>query len=389
MNVSELNLKAKVLLETHFENIELEGEISKITFHSSGHWYFELKDEESVIACAIFKRYNLSLDFKPCVGDFIKLNGSLSLYSQSGRYQFIATSMQKDGYGDLEAKFLALKEKLKNEGLFDEKHKKPLPKFPKNIGIITSFTSAALQDMIKIINQKENFLSKFYIFNALTQGNTAPNSLINALKKACDFKLDVIIIARGGGSREDLFCFNDESLARAIFDTKIPIISAIGHEIDYVISDFVADLRAPTPSAAIDLLINCKDDLDQNLDFLEDKLKIIIKNKFQNWQNILDINHKILKANSIDKMINQKLHYCDILIKQLFALLNTKFIKTQASIDNLEQSFFQHKNFFQKSKNLISIKKDGKIINLKDLRENDIVTLYSQDNKKQAQILKG
>ena len=389
MKVSELNLKAKSLLEAHFEYIDLEGEISKITFHSSGHWYFELKDEESVIACAIFKKNNLNLDFKPCVGDYVKLNGNVSLYTQSGRYQFIANSIQKDGYGDLESKFLALKEKLQNEGLFDKNHKKPLPKFPKNVAIISSFTSAALQDMLKIIKQKEYFLSKFYIFNALTQGNLAPSSLIQAIKKAKSFDVDIIILARGGGSREDLFCFNDESLAREIFNCDIAIISAIGHEIDYVISDFVADLRAPTPSAAIDLLFPSKDDLEQNLDYLEDKLKLIMQNKIQNFEKNINTTYKILKANSIDKLINQKLQYCNFLKKEFFSFIKTKFIKIESKIENLEQALFQYNNFFEKSKNLVSIVKDGKVINLKDVKEEDIFLLHSKDCIKQAKIIKG
>lgn len=184
MKVSELNLKAKSLLEAHFMDIELSGEISKITFHSSGHWYFDLKDERASIACAMFKSANSRVDFKPEVGASVDLTGFLSLYEASGRYQFIAKTMQKSGFGDLEAKFLVLKEALEKEGLFKEIHKKPLPLYPRKIGIITSLTSAALQDMLKLVNEKQYFLAKFFIFNALTQGNGAPTSLIKALKKA-------------------------------------------------------------------------------------------------------------------------------------------------------------------------------------------------------------
>ncbi|EAJ7682042.1 exodeoxyribonuclease VII large subunit, partial [Campylobacter jejuni] len=287
MTPTELNLKAKALLETHFDDIVLSGEISKITLHGSGHWYFDLKDERSSIACAMFKGANLKVGFKPAVGNFLELCGSVSLYPESGRYQFIATSMKKAGFGDLEAQFLALKERLQKEGLFDPRFKKSLPKFPKKVGIITSKTSAALQDMLKLIHQKEYFLAKIYIFDALTQGNNAPFSLIQALKKADDMDLDVLIIARGGGSREDLFCFNDENLAREIFKAKTPIISAIGHEIDYVISDFVADFRAPTPSAAIDTLFYSKLDIEQSLDLMEEKLMQLWNYKIQNYENLL------------------------------------------------------------------------------------------------------
>ncbi|EOH0151713.1 exodeoxyribonuclease VII large subunit, partial [Campylobacter jejuni] len=317
MTPTELNLKAKALLETHFDDIVLSGEISKITLHGSGHWYFDLKDERSSIACAMFKGANLKVGFKPAVGNFLELCGSVSLYPESGRYQFIATSMKKAGFGDLEAQFLALKERLQKEGLFDPRFKKSLPKFPKKVGIITSKTSAALQDMLKLIHQKEYFLAKIYIFDALTQGNNAPFSLIRALKKADDMDLDVLIIARGGGSREDLFCFNDENLAREIFKAKTPIISAIGHEIDYVISDFVADFRAPTPSAAIDTLFYSKLDIEQSLDLMEEKLMQLWNYKIQNYENLLLNLSKFFKFNSLPKIIDEKIKQSHNIEKQL------------------------------------------------------------------------
>lgn len=387
MTVSELNLKAKTLLETHFQNILLSGEISKITFHTSGHWYFELKDEKSSLACAMFKHTNLKLDFKPKVGDFLELEGNLSLYTESGRYQFIASNMKKSGFGDLEAQFLALKERLSQEGLFDEKHKKTLPKLPLKVGIITSFTSAALEDMLKIIHQKAYFLAKIYVFNALTQGNLAPASLINALKKADEKGLDVLILARGGGSREDLFCFNDENLAREIFSLKTPIISAIGHEIDYVISDFVADFRAPTPSVAVHFLFPSRLDLEQNLDYLEQNLKHLWKIKMQNLENELLNLQKILKAKSLNLLIEQRINQNQILLKQLQILIHNKFKMANLALDKVQNAYLQHENFFQKSKNLISIKKNGKIITLEEVQSGDLITLNSQLSQKEAKIL--
>lgn len=387
MTVSELNLKAKTLLETHFQNILLSGEISKITFHTSGHWYFELKDEKSSLACTMFKHANLKLDFKPKVGDFLELEGNLSLYTESGRYQFIASNMKKSGFGDLEAQFLALKERLSQEGLFDEKYKKTLPKLPLKVGIITSFTSAALEDMLKIIHQKAYFLAKIYVFNALTQGNLAPASLINALKKADEKGLDVLILARGGGSREDLFCFNDENLAREIFSLKTPIISAIGHEIDYVISDFVADFRAPTPSVAVHFLFPSRLDLEQNLDYLEQNLKHLWKIKMQNLENELLNLQKILKAKSLNSLIEQRINQNQILLKQLQILIHNKFKMANLALDKVQNSYLQHENFFQKSKNLISIKKNGKIITLEEVQSGDLITLNSQLSQKEAKIL--
>ncbi|EIU0842800.1 exodeoxyribonuclease VII large subunit, partial [Campylobacter jejuni] len=339
MTPTELNLKAKALLETHFEDIVLSGEISKITLHGSGHWYFDLKDERSSITCAMFKGANLKVGFKPVVGDFLELCGSVSLYPESGRYQFIATSMKKAGFGDLEAQFLALKERLQKEGLFDPRFKKSLPKFPKKVGIITSKTSAALQDMLKLIHQKEYFLAKIYIFDALTQGNNAPFSLIQALKKADDMDLDVLIIARGGGSREDLFCFNDENLAREIFKAKTPIISAIGHEIDYVISDFVADFRAPTPSAAIDTLFYSKLDIEQSLDLMEEKLMQLWNYKIQNYENLLLNLSKFFKFNSLPKIIDEKIKQSHNIEKQLNHLLANQMRYNELKLDKLQNAY--------------------------------------------------
>ncbi|EAJ4766565.1 exodeoxyribonuclease VII large subunit [Campylobacter jejuni] len=373
MTPTELNLKAKALLETHFDDIVLSGEISKITLHGSGHWYFDLKDERSSIACAMFKGANLKVGFKPAVGDFLELCGSVSLYPESGRYQFIATSMKKAGFGDLEAQFLALKERLQKEGLFDSRFKKSLPKFPKKVGIITSKTSAALQDMLKLIHQKEYFLAKIYIFDALTQGNSAPFSLIQALKKADDMDLDVLIIARGGGSREDLFWFNDENLAREIFKAKTPIISAIGHEIDYVISDFVADFRAPTPSAAIDALFYSKLDIEQSLDLMEEKLMQLWNYKIQNYENLLLNLSKFFKFNSLPKIIDEKIKQSYNIEKQLNHLLANQMSYNELKLDKLQNAYLQHENFFNKSKKFICIRKNGKIVNLEDLKSDDIV----------------
>ncbi|MCR2100202.1 exodeoxyribonuclease VII large subunit [Campylobacter upsaliensis] len=387
MTVSELNLSAKALLESHFDNIFVSGELSKITMHSSGHWYFELKDQCSSIACVMFKGNNFKLGFEPKIGDFLELEGNLSLYAESGRYQFIAKSMKKEGFGDLEARFLALKESLQKEGLFDEIHKKNLPKFPLKIGIIASFTSAALEDMLKIITQKAYFLAKIYVFNALTQGQNAPFSLIKALKKADAIGLDVLIMARGGGSREDLFCFNDEVLAREIFAAKTPIISAIGHEIDYVISDFVADLRAPTPSAAINILLPSKEDLEQKLDFIEDKLKISFMIICKNLENKLSNLEKIFKANSLPLMIEQKIKHLESLKKQLDLLIKNKIQISFLEFEKLKNAYLQHENFLEKSKHLVSLRKNGKIVRLEELKSGDTLLLSSQNVEKEAKIL--
>lgn len=387
MNVSELNLKAKALLEAHFDNISLSGELSNITVHSSGHWYFELKDDKASISCIMFRANNSKLNFVPKAGDFLELSGTVSLYAESGRYQFIAKNIQKSGLGDLEAKFLELKERLEKEGLFDEKFKKKISPLPQKVGIISSFTSAALEDMLKLIRQKEYFLAKFYLFNALTQGLNAPASIIKALKKADEMGLDLIIIARGGGSKQDLFCFNDEALAREIFKAKTPIISAIGHEIDYVISDFVADLRAPTPSAAINLAFFSKDELAQKLDNLEDRLVFFMKNILDKAEQSLSFCEKMLKARSPKELLEQKIKQLALLQKQLNLLITSKINTKKSLVEKFENALSLHNNFFEKSKNLVCIQKNGKMLPLKELKSGEIVDLLSFDSKKEAKIL--
>lgn len=387
MNVSELNLKAKALLEAHFDNISLSGELSNITVHSSGHWYFELKDDKSSISCVMFRANNSKLNFVPKAGDFLELSGTVSLYAESGRYQFIAKNMQKAGLGDLEAKFLELKERLEKEGLFDEKFKKKISPLPQKVGIISSFTSAALEDILKLIRQKEYFLAKFYLFNALTQGLNAPASIIKALKKADEMGLDLIIIARGGGSKQDLFCFNDEALAREIFKAKTPIISAIGHEIDYVISDFVADVRAPTPSAAINLAFFSKDELAQKLDNLEDRLVFFMKNILDKAEQSLSFCEKMLKARSPKELLEQKIKQLALLQKQLNLLITSKINTKKSLVEKFENALSLHNNFFEKSKNLVCIQKNGKMLPLKELKSGEIVDLLSFDSKKEAKIL--
>ena len=268
LDVSELNEKARAVLETNFSEISVRGEISRITKHASGHWYFTLKDERAAIGCAMFRGANSHVKFSPKDGQKVILTGKISIYAPSGSYQLNATKMELEGAGDLDAKFRALLEKLRAMGLFDESHKKPLPRFPRRVALITSASSAAFADLKNRIISSGYFLAKFSLFDSLMQGEMAASSVINSLGKADKMGFDAIIIARGGGSKEDLWCFNDERLAHAIFATQTPVISAIGHEIDFSISDYVADHRSITPTAAIDDLLPRRDELEQHLDIL-------------------------------------------------------------------------------------------------------------------------
>ena len=255
--VSEISKFIKNYLESNdnLNKVWLRGEITNFTLHRSGHMYFDIKDEESVIPVAMFRNANQHLKFKPEHGMKVIANGSISVYLPHGRYQFILTDLLPDGLGALHLAYLQLKEKLSKQGLFALEHKVQIPQYPRVIGVITSATGAAVRDIINVTTRRYPGI-RILISPSKVQGEGAAKELVIALKRLHEIGgVDVIIIGRGGGSLEDLWAFNEEVVARAIFESKIPIISAVGHETDFTISDFVADARAPTPSAAAEMAV--------------------------------------------------------------------------------------------------------------------------------------
>ena len=256
LTVTQLNNTVKSLLENAapLQRISVLGELSNVNLHTSGHLYFTLKDDESQIKCVMFRSQAMNLKFVPKDGMRVTVSGSVSVYSRGGSYQLYATGMRPDGVGDLYLEFIQLKEKLSAEGLFDAEHKLALPSYPLNIGVITSPTGAAVRDIINVSGRRFP-LAHLYLYPSLVQGDGAVDDLIRALDYFEKSKLcDVIIIGRGGGSIEDLWAFNSERLARRIYDMTVPVVSAVGHETDFTICDFVADFRAPTPSAAAEIV---------------------------------------------------------------------------------------------------------------------------------------
>jgi exodeoxyribonuclease VII large subunit len=253
--VSEITRDIKNLLEQSFPTLWVEGEISNYTLHSSGHRYFSLKDENAQIRCVLFRWEGRRLAFEPEDGMKVYALGNLTVYEKSGQYQLSVIKLHPAGIGELELAFQQLKERLYNEGLFDEAHKKPIPEYPQAIGVVTSPTGAAIRDIINIIHRRDPGM-KIILNPVRVQGEGATDEIAQAIKDFNEYKkVDLLIIGRGGGSLEDLWAFNEEIVARAIYDSKIPIISAVGHEVDFTIADFVADLRAPTPSAAAELAV--------------------------------------------------------------------------------------------------------------------------------------
>lgn len=268
LSVSQLNryVKSRMDADENLYNVFLVGEISNFTDHyKTGHYYFSLKDENAQIKAVMFRQNAIKLKFRPENGLKVIVRGRVSLYEAAGSYQVFADDMQPDGVGALNLAFEQLKERLEKEGLFEAAHKKPIPRYPKRIGVITSETGAAVQDILQILGRRFPY-AEVVLAPVLVQGDGAPAQMVEALDTLNTLhNIDVIIIGRGGGSAEDLWAFNDERLAYAVYRSKIPVISAVGHETDFTICDFVADLRAPTPSAAAELAVPDQSELRAEL----------------------------------------------------------------------------------------------------------------------------
>jgi exodeoxyribonuclease VII large subunit len=278
-SVSELTKYIRVILDDSFPGVWVEGEISNFVLHSSGHMYFSLRDAGASLKCAMFARSNARLKFRPKDGMKVIAFGSISVYEARGDYQLIVGEIEPKGIGALQLQFQQLKEKLQKEGLFDARHKAPIPFLPTRIGVVTSPTGAAIRDILNVTRRR--FSNVEIIINPVkVQGEAAKDEIAAAIRLFNKLKnVDVLIVGRGGGSLEDLWPFNEEIVARAIFESRIPVISAVGHEIDYTISDFTADFRAPTPSAAAELVIPRKEDLAKLIDTAETRLRNALHNK--------------------------------------------------------------------------------------------------------------
>lgn len=280
--VSEINKIVKNLLEEEFPEIWLEGEISNFTLHSSGHLYFSLKDEEAQINAIMYKWQATGLKFAPEDGMKVIARGKISVFVKGGRYQIIVYALEPIGIGALQQAYEQLKRRLEIEGLFDEAHKRPIPMLPQKIGIVTSPTGAAIRDILNIIDRR--FANVHILLYPVTvQGDRAAGEIEEAITYLNDYfpSLDVLIVGRGGGSLEDLWPFNTETVARAVYNSRIPVISAVGHEVDYTICDFVADLRAPTPSAAAELVVSNKNELERKILLLTSKIRSSMEHELE------------------------------------------------------------------------------------------------------------
>jgi len=354
LSVGELNAEVNQLLNQGFPLLWVEGEISNLVRPSSGHLYFTLKDSKSQIRSAMFRNRNLKLRITPENGMKVLVRGRVGLYEPRGEYQFIAEHMEDAGIGQLQKQFEALKQKLSAAGLFDEKYKQEIPEFPKRIGIITSPTGAAIRDILNVLNRRSP-QTPVLIYPVAVQGESSKTEIETAIRRADkDSKCDLIILARGGGSIEDLWSFNEENVAKAIYNAKIPIISGVGHEIDFTIADFVADLRAPTPSAAAELATTDKDQLltetIQTRLWLEQTIKRSIKQKRQDFE-WLEARLLLQKpANKIQQQAQRLDELDNRLQSQMYKYIERKQLEINALSSRLQANLPQRKIIEQKQK---------------------------------------
>ncbi len=346
-SVSELNRETKDLLSCHFSFIQVEGEISNLSTPSSGHIYFSLKDPKAQIRCAMFKSQRRRLNFNPENGQKVIISAQVSLYEARGDYQLIVDKIQQAGMGNLQLAFDKLKTKLLNEGLFDQTLKQSLPKIPNQIGIITSSTGAAIHDILSVL--KRRFPSiPVLIYPTAVQGETAKLEITRAIETANQQKyVDVILLARGGGSLEDLWAFNEECVARAIFNSKIPIISGIGHEIDFTIADFVADLRTPTPSAAAENAVPNHQSWQSRFQSIEHQLVQLIKRQLSQHQQSTSWLKKRLHQQHPGQKFQRHAQTVDKLELRLTKAIQSR-LKLNQSLINNQNNLLQRHNPIEK-----------------------------------------
>ncbi len=386
LTVSQLNTQIKSLLESTFVSVYVEGEISNLTVHSSGHIYFSIKDKDSNISCVMFKGNTYSLKFKLEVGLKVVINGAISVYTPRGSYQLVCSKIEPSGIGGLALAYEQLKKKFKDLGYFDTSHKKQLPKFPQTIVIVTSPTGAAIEDMKKIAAQRWP-LTKLILVPTLVQGENAKYDIVSSIQYADSLKADIMIVGRGGGSIEDLWAFNEEIVCETIFNANTPIISAVGHESDFMLSDLVADVRASTPSNAIELSLPSKNDMLFYIEDLAHNYDRYFMNIINQKKLILDRLVSQFQQNSIhiklDNMQNNLLN-----IKNNFhTLLNNILNSKEKEIRFLLENFILNEPSKKLNKGFIQAFQENKIVNLSDLEINDMIEMTDTKIYIKAQII--
>ena len=391
ISVTELNkyIKGKFEDDERLNNILVKGEISNFKHHYTGHMYFTLKDENSLIKCVMFKSYTTHLSFMPKDGMKVMVLGSVAVFERDGVYQIYAKAMKEDGLGSLYTAYEELKKKLEQEGLFAESHKKKIPFMPKTIGVLTSNTGAVIRDIINV-STRRNPGVHIRLYPVPVQGPGAAEKIAEGIKFMNENKLaDVLIIGRGGGSLEDLWPFNEEIVARAIYDSELPIISAVGHETDFTIADFVADLRAPTPSAAAELAVANIEDVRETLKLYNNRYKVALKKKIE----LMRLSYEKCMARPAYKnptqKINEQYMVIDMKVKALQNSMmlklkeaKTSFVKETAKLDSLSPLKTLTRGY-----SIVTKQESGKVIkSVDDLNSGEKVNLRLSDGQKTATI---
>ena len=390
ISVTDLNkyIKNKIADDEYLNNILIKGEISNFKHHYTGHLYFTLKDENSLIKCIMFKSYAQKLNFEPKDGMKVYILGSVSVFERDGVYQIYAKVMEEDGLGDLYTKYQKLKEELEKKGLFDQTHKQKIPMMPKVVGVLTSQTGSVIRDIINV-STRRNPSVYIRLLPVPVQGEGAAEKIAEGIEYMNQNQLaDVIILARGGGSLEDLWPFNEEIVAHSIYESKIPIISAVGHETDFSISDFVADLRAPTPSAAAELAVPDIYEVKQKINTYQNRLKMALTKKLE----IMKLRYDKCMSSSVfrepTRRIQENYIKIDSYVKQLENVINkikeknkNKYIELVSKLDTLSPLKTLTRGYS-------IIEKKGKIVkSVTDLQTEDEISIRLKDGEKQAKII--
>lgn len=391
ITVTDLNkyIKNKIDGDEMLNNVLVKGEISNFKNHYTGHMYFTLKDENSLIKCVMFKSYTTHLSFMPKDGMKVMVLGSVAVFERDGIYQIYAKAMKEDGLGSLYTAYEELKKKLEQEGLFAESHKKKIPFMPKTIGVLTSNTGAVIRDIINV-STRRNPGVHIRLYPVPVQGPGAAEKIAEGIKFMNENKLaDVLIIGRGGGSLEDLWPFNEEIVARAIYDSELPIISAVGHETDFTIADFVADLRAPTPSAAAELAVANIEDVRETLKLYNNRYKVALKKKIE----LMRLSYEKCMARPAYKNPTQKINEQYMVIDMKVKVLQnsmmlklkeakTSFVKETAKLDSLSPLKTLTRGY-----SIVTKQESGKVIkSVDDLNSGEKVNLRLSDGQKTATI---
>ncbi len=390
ISVSQLNEQIKGLLETTFCSIYVEGEISNLTYHNSGHIYFSIKDQKSNISCVMFRGNSKNLKFRLEVGQKVNISGSLTVYVPRGNYQLLCTKIEPSGTGALALAYEQLKTKLQIKGYFDNARKKQLPKFPQNLFIVTSNTGAAIEDMKKVLSHRYP-MAKMILIPALVQGEGAKESIVRAIKKADQLagasKNSIMIVGRGGGSIEDLWAFNEEIVADAVYTAQTPVISAVGHESDFVISDFVADVRASTPSNAIEISTPDINELRIYVDSLNDELNNRFKRYLNEKEQMLKYLYSSFSQHSLEKRFSLVGQSIEQLKKQFNNLFSQHLGSKKALLDNLKNSFHANDPKNKSKKGYVQVTKNNELVSVETLKKGDEVVLESPKYKLGCKIL--